>query len=148
MSFLVKTKEFFGLTESGLVHDDPYYNDEPRYDTHGSAAYAPRTSAYAHAVAEPEFEPTIVAVSVHSFNQAKQIGEAFRDGDAVVFEVTDADFAIAKRLIDFAAGLCLGLSGRMLNLTRDLDTDRKVFAIVPEQMSVPTIELENAAGLN
>ena len=147
MSFLVKTKEFFGLGEPEAGVDDAYYADEPRYETHGSAAYAPRPSAYARTIAEPEFEPTIVAVTVVAFNQAQKIGEPFRDGDAVVFEVTDADFDVAKRFIDFAAGLCFGLRGKMLNLTRDLDTDRRVFAIVPEDAVIPTAELEDVAGL-
>lgn len=82
-----------------------------------------------------------------AFNQAQKIGEPFRDGDAVVFEVTDADFDVAKRFIDFAAGLCFGLRGKMLNLTRDMDTDRRVFAIVPEGAVIPTVELEDVAGL-
>ena len=53
MSFLVKTKEFFGLAEPEAGVDDAYYVDEPRYETQGSAAYAPRPSAYAHTIAEP-----------------------------------------------------------------------------------------------
>src|SRR5699024_9479097 len=102
---------------------------------------------YAHPAAEPEYEPTIVAVTVVDFNEAQKIGEPFRDGDAVVFEVTDAEFDVANRFIDFAAGLCFCLLGKMLNLTRVMDTDRRVFAIVPECAVIPTVEIEDVAGL-
>ena len=54
---------------------------------------------------------------------------------------------MAKRFIDFAAGRCFGLRGKMLNLTRDMDTDRRVFGIVPEGAVIPTVELEDGAGL-
>ena len=94
-----------------------------------------------------EFVPTIVAISLTSFNDAAKVGEPFRDGDAVVFELTDADKATAKRFIDFAAGLCFGLEGRMLNLTKGLDTERKVFSIVPKSADIARHELERAAGL-
>lgn len=137
MSFMHKTKEFFGLAPADFEHDDAYYADEPRYSTNGSAAFAPRF--------EPE--PTIVPISLTSYNDAQKVGEPFREGDAVVFELTDASHDAAKRFIDFAAGLCFALRGRMVNLTKGMDTDRRVFAIVPENATIPTRDLEYAAGL-
>lgn len=148
MSFIDKTKDFFGLGPAELEADDAYYNDEPRYVTNGSSAYEPRPSrSYGPAPVEHEFAPTIVAISLTSFNDAAKVGEPFREGDAVVFELTDADRTNAKRFVDFAAGLCFGLEGRMLNLTKGMNTDRKVFAIVPKRADINTSELERAAGL-
>ena len=91
--------------------------------------------------------PSVVALSLVSYDEARKLGEAFRDGDVVVFEITDAERGVAKRIIDFSAGLCFALRGQMKNVTAKLDTDRKIFAIVPEQAQVTSIDLERAAGL-
>lgn len=149
MSLIDRTKEFFGLGPMEFDTDDAYYADDRRYGSGGSAAYAPAPSAYGRApeIAE-DFEPTIVAISLTSYNDAAKVGEPFRDGDAVVFEITDADHSAAKRFVDFAAGLCFALEGRMLNLTKGLGTSRKVFAIVPKQAVISSLELERAAGLH
>ncbi|WP_306592340.1 cell division protein SepF [Corynebacterium striatum] len=144
MSLIDRTKEFFGLGPMDIEADDAYYADERRYESNGSAAYAPHSFEPA---LEEEFVPTIVALSLVSFDDAAKVGAPFRDGDAVVFELTDADKASAKRFIDFAAGLCFGLEGRMLNLTKGMDTDRRVFAIVPKGADISTLELERAAHL-
>lgn len=162
MSFIDRTKEFFGLAPADLDAEDPYY-DEPRYESNGGAAYCPRSAAdYDRPAARPasdydrpasrvaprdDFAPTIVPISVTTFNEAQKVGDPFRDGDVVVFELTDADFKVAKRIIDFAAGLCFGLRGSMVNLTKKMDTSRRVFAIVPEDTDVSNFELERSAGL-
>ncbi|MEY8209654.1 cell division protein SepF [Corynebacterium sp. MNWGS58] len=92
-------------------------------------------------------EPSVVALSLVSYDEARKMGEAFRDGDIVVFEITDAERGVAKRIIDFSAGLCFALRGQMKNITAKLETDRKIFAIIPEQAQVTNIDLERAAGL-
>lgn len=156
MSFIDRTKNFFGLGPMDFEEEDAYYNDEPRYMGNGAAApavYAPRRAPQAYeptptpSIVEEKFVPTIVAISLTSFNDAAKVGEPFRDGDAVVFEVTDAEHSTAKRFIDFAAGLCFGLEGRMLNLTKGMDTQRRVFAVVPRSADIATPELERAGGL-
>ncbi|MBK4174148.1 cell division protein SepF [Corynebacterium macginleyi] len=156
MSFIDRTKNFFGLGPMDFEEDDAYYNDEPPYMGNGAAApaaYAPRRAPQAYeptptpSLVEEKFVPTIVAISLTSFNDAAKVGEPFRDGDAVVFELTDAEHNTAKRFIDFAAGLCFGLEGRMLNLTKSMDTQRRVFAVVPRSADIATPELERAGGL-
>lgn len=92
-------------------------------------------------------EPAVVALSLMSYDEARKMGEAFRDGDVVVFEITDAERGVAKRIIDFSAGLCFALRGQMKNVTAKLETDRKIFAIIPEHAQVTSIDLERAAGL-
>ena len=44
-------------------------------------------------------------------------------------------------------GLCFALRGKMHNLTRDMATNRRVFAIVPEGAHISEGELERAAHL-
>lgn len=145
MSFLDRTKEFFGLGPMDIDNDDAYYAEERRYEANGSAAYAPRAVEYERP--QETFVPTIVALSLTGYKNAAEIGEPFREGHAVVFELTDADKANAKRLIDFAAGLCYALRGQMVKLTEGMDTDRLVFALTPQGSHFSVIALEREAGL-
>ncbi|WP_080794095.1 cell division protein SepF [Corynebacterium pacaense] len=147
MSMLKKTKEFFGLAPYEASHDDAYYAEEPRYE--GSTAYAPeyREQEYSYtppapaAPASRAFQPTIVPVELHSFEDAQEIGAAFRDGDAVVFEMSLLSREESRRIVDFAAGLCFALRGKMKKL------DGVTFAVIPELSTVSTSELERAARI-
>lgn len=59
MSFIDRTKNFFGLGPMDFEEDDAYYNDEPRYAGNGaatSAAYAPRRAPQAY---EPTPAPVL-----------------------------------------------------------------------------------------
>ena len=160
MSFIRNAKEFFGLTPIDMEHEDAYYDydrEDSRYRTSGSAAYAPapapaRDYEYGGYRREEREdyrapEPKLVAVEVTSYSQAAEIGEPFRDGDAVVFDLTRMEQGDNKRVVDFAAGLCYALRGKMVNVTRGLDTDRTVFAITPEGADFSQIDLERAAKL-
>lgn len=158
MSIIKNAKEFFGLTPYEMEHDDAYYDDEPRYRSNGSSAYAPAPAyerdsysrEYTHSRTErPYVAPRaeVEFVELSSYGQAASIGEPFRDGDAVVFDLTRMENGENKRVVDFAAGLCYAARGRMVNVTKHLDSHRTVFAIIPETADVSTSELERAAGL-
>lgn len=146
MSFVKKTKEFFGLAPYEGGADDAYY-DEPRYE--GNVAYAPRyeeqRSSYSSASSygreeERAYAPTIVPVVVDSFSDATAIGKPVRDGDAVVFDINNLGRDEAKRIIDFAAGLCFALYCGMQKL------DNGIFAVVPKDSSITSEELKRAAS--
>lgn len=145
MSIMRSAKEFFGLAPVDMDQDDAYYADEPRYgETQGSMAYAPRRDFVPEPEPEPEPEPyaaTIVPVDLRSYKEATMIGEPFRDGDAVVFDLNRMERGEAKRIIDFSAGICFALRGQMKKL------GTMVFAVVPENAVVSTIDLERAARL-
>lgn len=164
MSFKNGFMDFFGLGPAGAQDDDAYYGDDDRYadepgyrgreerdprDARGPVA--PRADRYADRRYAPREEaayaPTVVEVSIVAMDEAKKLGEAFRDGDAVIFELTDAPKEEAKRVIDFAAGLCFGLSGRMTKLTRGIQTERQIFAVVPDGITMSDSELKRTAGL-
>ena len=155
MSMIKKTKEFFGLApyEADADADEAYYRDEARYE--GTAAYAPdyRDSEYGYtrpqpAAAAPQapsapraYQPTIVTVGLNSFEDAQEIGAAFRDGDAVIFDMSRLTREEARRIVDFAAGLCFALRGKMQKL------DSENFAITPETSNISISELERAARI-
>ncbi|QGU01727.1 Cell division protein SepF [Corynebacterium kalinowskii] len=138
MSGVQKFKEFFGLAPFE-GEDEAYYSDERRYDA--APAYSAEATARAYEPAPRAYEPTIVPVVISAYSEATQIGDPFRDGDAVVFDIDRMPTDDARRIVDFAAGLCFALRGRMEKL------DTRVFAIVPENADITGYELKRAARL-
>lgn len=146
MSSVQKVKEFFGLVSYEEDDHDAYYADEAAYTAAPAPSYADRhTMPYDY---QPEYqapprvyEAAVVRVSLRSYTEASRIGEPFRDGDVVVFDITEVQSADAKRIVDFAAGVCFGLRGKMEKVAP------RVFAVIPENAHVSQMELERAANL-
>jgi cell division inhibitor SepF len=87
------------------------------------------------AVVVPEPAPApqpyrITTLHPRTYNEARTIGERFRDGMPVIMNLTEMDDADAKRLVDFAAGLSFGLRGSIERVTA------KVFLISPQNVDV------------
>ncbi|NHI16651.1 cell division protein SepF [Microbacterium excoecariae] len=134
---LKKTMVYLGLA------DEEEYVDEP-------AAQAPSRTAHheeSHdedkpAPVTPLRRPTVVRqpaagsvneiVTVHpkQYRDAQPIAEHFRDGLPVIINVSQMSDADARRLIDFASGLSMGLYGRIERVTS------KVFLLSPENIAV------------
>jgi cell division inhibitor SepF len=72
----------------------------------------------------------ITTLHPRTYNEARTIGERFRDGLPVIMNLTEMDDADAKRLVDFAAGLSFGLRGSIERVTA------KVFLISPQNVDV------------
>ena len=143
MSFSNSLKEFFGLGQYDPAVD-PYY-DDPAYEEAGSTSYSAR-GYVERDYEERDYTAAIISVRPRNYNDAKEIGEPFRDGDAVVMDLSAVDKPTAMRLIDFAAGLCFAARGKMHKLSRTGD-EHLVFAIVPENARTTVGELERAAHL-
>jgi cell division inhibitor SepF len=86
------------------------------------------------AVAEPAPAPPqpyrITTLHPRTYNEARTIGERFRDGMPVIMNLSEMDDADAKRLVDFAAGLSFGLRGSIERVTA------KVFLLSPQNVDV------------
>ncbi len=52
-------------------------------------------------------------VKPRSFEQAKEVGDRFKEGQAVIVNLEGVSRELSRRLIDFGAGLCYGLGGTM-----------------------------------
>ncbi|HET7724029.1 MAG TPA: cell division protein SepF [Propionibacteriaceae bacterium] len=89
---------------------------------------------------EPADLSRIVTVHPKTFNDAKTIGESFRDGFPVIMNLTDMEDFDAKRLVDFAAGLIFGLRGTFEKVTN------KVFLLSPSEVRVTAEDRERIAG--
>ncbi|MGY1743280.1 MULTISPECIES: cell division protein SepF [unclassified Blastococcus] len=107
-----------------------------RVSSAGGAAAAVREPVAAAAPAPaPEPAPVpqpyrITTLHPRTYNEARQIGESFRDGMPVIMNLTEMDDADAKRLVDFAAGLSFGLRGSIERVTA------KVFLLSPRDVDV------------
>jgi cell division inhibitor SepF len=101
------------------------------YPTRENLALAPRTSERPAAQAEEE-ERRYQITTLHptTYNEARTIGEHFRDGVPVIMNLTEMDEADAKRLVDFAAGLAFGLRGTIERVTN------RVFLLSPANVQV------------
>ena len=66
----------------------------------------------------------------HTYNDARRIGEEYREGVPVIMNLTEMDDTDAKRIVDFAAGLVFGLHGTIERVTN------KVFLLSPVNVEV------------
>jgi cell division inhibitor SepF len=85
-------------------------------------------------VSEPDLARSalsqIVTLHPRTYNEARVIGEHFRDSTPVIMNLTEMDDADAKRLVDFAAGLTFGLRGSIDRVTN------RVFLLSPQNINV------------
>ncbi len=81
-------------------------------------------------------EQRVVTVHPRTYNEARTIGEHFRENVPVIMNLSDMEEADAKRLVDFASGLIFGLNGRIERVTS------KVFLLSPHNVSVSTEDKE------
>ena len=47
------------------------------------------------------------------FDQAQEVADSFKDGQAVIMNLEGTERDVARRLIDFASGICYALDGSM-----------------------------------
>jgi cell division inhibitor SepF len=143
----------------GLVEDDRYDDDYDEYDVYDDEAADRRRAERADddstgqrtgAQDPPDDEqkpfsterrPSLTESAVsdlarittlhpRTYNEARTIGEHFREGTPVIMNLTEMVDSDAKRLVDFAAGLIFGLRGSIERVTN------KVFLLSPANVEV------------
>ena len=72
----------------------------------------------------------IIYVRPRSYNEARSIGENYRDGIPVIMNLSDMERGEDKRLVDFAAGLIFGLRGNIERISS------QVFLLCPHNLVV------------
>ena len=152
-----KMAVYLGLVEDDPRYDDGYDSYEEYEDEYGEPAEAaepeadrlasrgrgefpmdpappaaPRASA-----STPVPGPThatdlarITTLHPRTYNEARTIGEHFREGIPVIMNLTEMVNSDAKRLVDFAAGLIFGLHGSIDRVTN------RVFLLCPANVEV------------
>jgi len=136
----------------GLVEDDSRY-DEQYQDEYGADEYeeygaefidqsdSREVIRHGEAGKLPEHEPPAVTMQTtdlarittlhpRTYNEARTIGEHFREGTPVIINLTEMVDSDARRLVDFSAGLIFGLRGSIDRVTN------KVFLLSPANIEV------------
>jgi cell division inhibitor SepF len=143
----------------GLVEDDRYDDDYDDYDVYDDEAADRRRAERADdessvpsagttdqaedeqktfanerrpSLAESAVSDLARITTLHprTYNEARTIGEHFREGTPVIMNLTEMVDSDAKRLVDFAAGLIFGLHGSIERVTN------KVFLLSPANVEV------------
>jgi cell division inhibitor SepF len=147
--------EYLGLLEdTGVDYDDYDGDDQHTQETEAiqsgrQTRVRDRRSAAVADLSErrrptPVTGPTPVAAAFsqittlhpRTYNEARTVGENFREGTPVIMNLSEMDDADAKRLVDFAAGLVFATRGTIERITN------KVFLLSPPNVSVAAEEKE------
>ena len=69
-----------------------------------------------------------------SFNEAQEVADKFKGNQPVIMNLQGADRDLARRLIDFASGLCYGVGGQMEKVAN------QVYLLSPSNVEVSVEE--------
>jgi cell division inhibitor SepF len=144
-----KAGVWLGLLENTEPYDDEYYDEEDvaeATDRSPAPAKAVRPSPVASlderrrpATGATELAK-ITTLHPRTYNEARTIGEHFRDGVPVIMNLSEMDDSDAKRLVDFSAGLVFAVRGTIERVTA------KVFLLSPPNVTVAAEERERLAS--
>ena len=81
----------------------------------------------------------ITTLHPRTYNEARVIGENFRDGIPVIMNLSEMADGDAKRLVDFAAGLVFSVHGSIERVTN------KVFLLSPPDVDVAAEDKQRIA---
>jgi cell division inhibitor SepF len=150
-SAMRKMAVYLGLVEDDHRYDDQYQDEygAEEYEEYGaefidqgdSRDVMPRAEAGLEPASRlPEREPVvqmqttdlarITTLHPRTYNEARTIGEHFREGTPVIINLTEMVDSDARRLVDFSAGLIFGLRGSIDRVTN------KVFLLSPANVEV------------
>ena len=130
---LRKTMVYLGLADEEEVYEEPAARTPARRDGHAVEKAATVTPIHRPTVVRqpaPSAVSEILTVHPKQYRDAQIIAENFREGIPVIINLSQMSDADARRLIDFASGLSLGLYGRIERVTS------KVFLLSPENVAV------------
>jgi cell division inhibitor SepF len=130
---LKKTMVYLGLADEEEVYEEPAPVRTRKSEQAVEKAAAPVTPIHRPAVVrQPAVGAVTEILTVHpkQYRDAQIIAENFRDGVPVIINLSQMSDADARRLIDFASGMSLGLYGRIERVTS------KVFLLSPENVAV------------
>jgi cell division inhibitor SepF len=144
--------EYLGLLEDTRYddYDSDYETDDHPVVSPGRKTQAAPARASVSDLAErrrPAAGPTgvvaelsrITTLHPRTYNEARTVGENFRDGTPVIMNLSEMDDTDAKRLVDFAAGLVFATRGTIERVTN------KVFLLSPPNVTVAAEDKQRIA---
>jgi cell division inhibitor SepF len=161
-SAMRKMGVYLGLLEDTERYDDEYYDEydeqpqraraeesshpapvanisERRRSQSGSTAVQPGQQGQQGPQGIVAELSRITTLHPRTYNEARTVGENFREGVPVIMNLSDMDDADAKRLVDFAAGLVFAVRGTIERVTN------KVFLLSPPNVSVAAEDKQRMA---
>lgn len=87
----------------------------------------------------PHVRPTqgnvrVAVLPITAFDEVERVGERYRSGQPVLFDLRDADGAVARRILDFVSGVTYALRGRLV------PAGSRCFLLVPDGVEIPLDE--------
>jgi cell division inhibitor SepF len=150
-----KVGVYLGLLEDSDHYDDDYDGVDEAPQPSGATARPVRAVHDEHQAAvsslserrRPTAAPTQVVTELsrittlhpRTYNEARTIGEHFREGIPVIMNLSEMDDNDAKRLVDFSAGLVFAVRGTIERVTS------KVFLLSPPNVSVAAEDKQRIA---
>jgi cell division inhibitor SepF len=143
---------YLGLLEDTERYDEDYlesgehdHDPDPRgRQAHGAtvAQLAERRRPTTATVPGPRVAELSRITTLHptTYNEARVIGENFREGIPVIMNLSEMDDGDAKRLVDFAAGLVFAVHGTIERVTN------KVFLLSPPNVAVTAEDKQRIAA--
>jgi len=155
-SAMRKMGVYLGLLEDAGRYDDEYDAEQyaEQYAEQPARQQAPARPAPVADISERRRpQPTqaaaapntvaelsrITTLHPRTYNEARTIGENFREGVPVIMNLSDMDDSDAKRLVDFAAGLVFAVRGTIERVTN------KVFLLSPPNVVVAAEDKQRIA---
>ena len=150
-----KVGVYLGLLEDTDRYEDDYYDETETPAPSGASPSRPVSAvrddrpAPVASLSERR-RPVPVAASAselsrittlhpRNYNEARTIGEHFRDGTPVIMNLSEMDDSDAKRLVDFSAGLVFASRGSIERVTS------KVFLLSPPNVHVAAEDKQRIA---
>ena len=140
-----KTLQYLGLVEDEELEDLDDVTEPGAYAEAGEVRRMPRSDVVTMERGEaivrtmPSVRPAMNSIhraEPKRFNEARDLGDKYRDGIPVIMNLQSTDDTIARRLVDFASGLVFGLDGKI-----ELVANR-VYLLTPANMEVSAEERE------
>jgi cell division inhibitor SepF len=144
-----KTLQYLGLVEDEELDDLddeaadlPSHRAEPatvRRVSRSDLATVDRPESAVRTVSAIRTSPNLASIhraEPKRFNEAREIGERFRQGIPVIMNLQAAEDGVARRLVDFASGLVFGLDGKIEIVAQ------RVYLLTPANLEVSAEERE------
>lgn len=140
-SAMRKMAEYLGLVDGDeynqsydVVEEYAEYEEQYTQAPLRSVNQTPEPAAYAAPIARPVAPAQdlyrITTLHPRTYNDARRIGEEFRNGTPVIMNLGDMDDADARRIVDFSAGLAFGLHGSIERVAKG------VFLLSPANVDI------------
>jgi len=134
--------DYYAVDEDGFpVEGEPADVEDREWSRRDGVQARDRSEQMATVSPLPERRPAprpdlsrITTLTPRTYNEARTIGENYRDGIPVIMNLGEMDDGDAKLLVDFAAGLVFGMRGTIERISS------KVFLLSPASVTVTAEE--------